>query len=94
MKFIWGRQSPDRSGLPSAVRGAGPLRREAVCGACAAAGEDAKDRTAATCIWEADSVEAVRDYIDRTQGGSSENTYFEVDSEASVGLPEPATAHA
>jgi hypothetical protein len=53
-----------------------------------------KDRAAATCIWEADSVEAVRDYVDRTQGDSSENTYFEVDAEASVGLPEPATARA
>lgn len=53
-----------------------------------------KDRTAASCIWEADSVGAVRDYIDGTQGDSSENTYFEVDPEASVGLPEPATAHA
>jgi hypothetical protein len=53
-----------------------------------------KDRTSATCIWEADSVDAVRDYIDRTQGDSSQNTYFEVDAEASVGLPEPTTAHA
>ena len=53
-----------------------------------------KDRMLATCIWEADSVEAVRDYIDGTQGDSSENTYFEVDAEASAGLPEPATARA
>jgi hypothetical protein len=53
-----------------------------------------KDRTLATCIWEANSVEAVRDYIDGTQGDSSENTYFEVDAEASEGLPDPASARA
>jgi hypothetical protein len=49
-----------------------------------------KDRTLATCIWEADSVQAVREYIDGIQGDSSENTYFEVDPQASAGLPQPA----
>jgi hypothetical protein len=52
------------------------------------------DRQFATCIWEADSVDAVRDYIDGVQGDSSQNTYFEVDPQASVGLPQPATARA
>lgn len=51
-----------------------------------------KDRKFATCVWEADSVTAVRDYVDRTQGDSSDNTYFEVDAEASEGLPVPLTA--
>jgi hypothetical protein len=50
------------------------------------------DRQFATCIWEADSVQAVRDYIDGVQGDSSDNSYFEVDPQASVGLPQPATA--
>ena len=53
-----------------------------------------KDLSAATCLWEADSVDAVRDYIDRTLGDSSENSYFEVSTEHTLGLPEPATAKA
>jgi hypothetical protein len=52
------------------------------------------DLAAATCIWEAGSVDAVRDYVDSTLGDSSENTYFEINTEYASGLPEPATAQA
>jgi hypothetical protein len=51
-----------------------------------------KDLSAATCIWEASSVDAVRDHIDSTLGDSSDNTYFEIYTEYAQGLPEPATA--
>ena len=53
-----------------------------------------KDLSAATCVWEAASVDAVRDYIDSTLGDSSDNTYFEISTEYALGLPEPASAHA
>jgi hypothetical protein len=53
-----------------------------------------KDLSAATCVWEADSVDAVRDYIDSMLGDSSDNTYFEINTEYALGVPEPATARA
>jgi hypothetical protein len=53
-----------------------------------------KDLTAATCVWEAGSVDAVRDYIDSTLGDASDNTYFEINTEYALGLPEPATTPA
>jgi hypothetical protein len=53
-----------------------------------------EDLSAATCVWEAHSVDAVRDYIDSTLGDSSENTYVEIDTEHAQGLPEPATTQA
>jgi hypothetical protein len=50
-----------------------------------------QDFRAATCIWEADSIDAVRDLVDPTLGDASEQTYFAVATEQAVGLPE-ATA--
>ena len=52
------------------------------------------DLTAATCVWEAGSVEALRDYIDSTLGDASDNTYFEINTEYALGLPQTATARA
>ena len=51
-----------------------------------------QDKATGVCLWEADSVDALRDSIDRLVGDASENTYFEVDSGVAVGLPERATA--
>jgi hypothetical protein len=53
-----------------------------------------KDLSTATCVWEAGSVDAVRNYIDSTLGDSSDNTYFEINTEYAQGLPEPATIRA
>lgn len=53
-----------------------------------------KDLSAATCVWEGDSLDAVREYIDSTLGDSSENTYFEINTEHAQGLPEPAATEA
>ena len=50
------------------------------------------DFSAATCIWEADTVDAVRDLVDPTLGDTSEQTYYAVDTEQAVGLPEGAAA--
>jgi hypothetical protein len=51
-----------------------------------------QDFQTASCIWDADSVDAVRDLVDPTLGDSSEQTYYEVNTEQAVGLPETAAA--
>ncbi len=53
-----------------------------------------QDFSAATCLWEAASIDAVRDLVDPTLGDASEQTYFAVATEQAVGLPEAATATA
>ena len=53
-----------------------------------------QDRSAAVCLWEGDSIDAVRSYVDSVTGDSSQNTYFEVDAELAMGLLEAATASA
>ena len=51
-----------------------------------------RDGSAATCLWEADSVAAIQQYVDSTLGDSSVNTCYEVDAEQAfaerpLGLP-------
>ena len=51
-----------------------------------------RDGSAATCLWEADSVAAIQQYVDSTLGDSSVNTCYEVDTEQAfaerpLGLP-------
>jgi hypothetical protein len=53
------------------------------------------DGSAVTCLWEAGSVEEIRDYVDSTLGDSSQNTCYEVDAEQAfaerpLGLPASA----
>ena len=40
------------------------------------------------CLWEADSVESLRKFIDGETGTSARNDYFEVDTKSAMGLPE------
>ena len=54
----------------------------------------AQDASLAVCLWEADSIDAVRDYLDPATEGVAENTYFEVDAQRAMGLPETAAAGA
>jgi hypothetical protein len=54
----------------------------------------ARDGSVAVCLWEADSIDTLRDYLDPATAGVSENTYFEVNEERSMGLPEAAAARA
>jgi hypothetical protein len=51
-----------------------------------------QDRIKAVCVWEADSIDDLRDFIDGLVGDASENTFFEVDQEFAVGLPARAAA--
>ncbi len=48
------------------------------------------DREQAVCLWEGDSINAVRNYLDQKLGGSSQDTYYAVDSSIAMGLPVPA----
>jgi hypothetical protein len=50
-----------------------------------------QDLSTATCLWEAESIDAVRDLVDPTLGDASEQTYFAVATEQSVGLPQAAS---
>ncbi len=53
-----------------------------------------QDGSVAICLWEADSIDTLRDYLDPATAGVTENTYFEVDEENAMGLPEAAAAGA
>lgn len=50
----------------------------------------ARDASVADCLWEAPSLDGLRGYLDEATRGIAENTYFEVDSEAAMGLPQSA----
>ncbi len=52
------------------------------------------DKSSAVCLWETDSIDSVRDFLDPATEGVAENTYFEVNSEMAMGLPEKAAAGA
>jgi hypothetical protein len=54
----------------------------------------ARDFSAADCLWEADSLDALRDYLDPATRGFTENTYFEVDAERAMELPATLAAGA
>ena len=44
-----------------------------------------KDR--AVCLWEANSVEAVKGFLEPLSAESSRNTYYAVDTTKAMGLP-------
>lgn len=48
-----------------------------------------RDGLLCTCLWDADSVEALRDFTDRTYAGVSVNDYYEVDEQTAMGLTPP-----
>ena len=53
-----------------------------------------KDGSAAFCVWETRSLDALRGYLDPATAGVTENAYYEIDSEHALGVPEAATAGA
>ena len=53
-----------------------------------------KDGSVATCVWQTNSIDTLRGYLDPATDGVTENAYFEVDSEQAMGLPETAAAGA
>ena len=51
------------------------------------------DGSAATCLWEANSVESIQEYVDTTLGDASDNTCYELDpSMAFAELPSGVSA--
>jgi hypothetical protein len=50
------------------------------------------DRSTAICLWEADSVDRVRDLLEPLLGHASKNEYVQIDPSSSMGLPTPASA--
>jgi hypothetical protein len=53
-----------------------------------------RDGAEAVCLWEADSLEAVREYLDSLIGETSDNAYFEVDTRRAIGMPDRIEAGA
>ena len=52
------------------------------------------DGSRAICLWEADSVDAVRKIVGDSVGGSARNEFFEVDPQHAFALGLPASASA
>lgn len=50
----------------------------------------ATSQKTAFCVWEADSVDTVRKFVDRETGAGARNDYFEVDRKNAIGLPQAA----
>jgi hypothetical protein len=52
------------------------------------------DGSRAVCLWEADSVDAVRNLVESTTGGASQNEFFEADAQHAGALGLGATSAA
>jgi DNA polymerase/3'-5' exonuclease PolX len=48
------------------------------------------DCTKANCLWEADSVNSVKTFLEGEIGGCSTNEYYQIDSNTAIGLPQPS----
>jgi hypothetical protein len=47
----------------------------------------ARDGSRATCLWEAESVDAVRDLVEPLLGGVSSNEYSEAENREGIAMP-------
>lgn len=47
----------------------------------------AKDGTCATCLWEADSVQAVKDFLEPALAGKATNRYAEAENREGMAMP-------
>ena len=48
--------------------------------------------TRATCVWEAQQVDEVKNFIESKAGGTANNTYYAVEEQNAMGLPGGAQA--
>ena len=48
------------------------------------------DGSHAVCLWEADSIDAVKNILEPAVGQVSRNEYYQVDAKNALGLPELA----
>jgi len=49
------------------------------------------DGKQAVCLWEAKTIDAVKNHLEPKIGKSARNTYYAVDSKIAMGLPVAAT---
>ena len=54
----------------------------------------AVDAKTGTCLWEADNVQEVQDFLDKNAGQFAQNFCYEVNVEKSIGLPKIQLAEA
>jgi hypothetical protein len=45
------------------------------------------DGRKADCLWEAQSVDTLRNFLDRETGAAARNEYFQINAQAAFGLP-------
>lgn len=50
------------------------------------------DRSTAICLWEASSVDRVKEFLEPLLGQVSKNEYITIDPSSSMGLPATASA--
>ena len=50
------------------------------------------DGTRAVCVWEGQSLEAVRDFLDPATAGAAKNSYFAAMNKEGVAIPSAASA--
>ena len=53
-----------------------------------------EDGVHAVCVWEAGSVDDVREFVDPATAGLAENDYFSVADAQAIGLPQASAATA
>ena len=53
-----------------------------------------RDGKTVTCLWSADSVDSVQQFLDTNSGQYAKNFCYELDAEKSMGLPEVRMAEA
>ncbi len=46
------------------------------------------DMATGVCLWEADSIDQLREYLNSKVGSISDNTYMEVNTANAMGLPQ------
>ena len=54
----------------------------------------AMDGHKAVCLWQADTLDKVKSFLERETGHAAKNDYFQVNDEAAVGMPGQEQLHA
>ena len=53
-------------------------------------GAPSTDKTTAVCLWQADSLDSLRGYLDAASEAVCDTSYFVVDESVAIGLPHAA----
>jgi hypothetical protein len=49
-----------------------------------------REHNAAVCVWQADSLQNLRQYLDQRCSGLCANDYYQIDEQYAIGLPKVA----